>query len=837
MWHLAKRSVGPIGRPWEQGSRLLLLAAVAMLVLGERRALSQAPGVSGAPTLARYLPQQELVAYLEFEGLDSHATAWHNSASYKLLNNTPLGALLEELATQAMDQAQRSAPEVKRVAAAEYLNLLKHAARNGLALGVFGKGPDNTHVVIAIRKGNRPEIIRLLETLAAAGPDQPEQKPAPVQKNGRAVHALGTDMVWWVEQGDLILIDNDSFDKIVGVIDGKQPSAASHLLRAPLIQPKDGFEPAAYGFVDLAALPPVPEKAAKAGLDGVKRIELQWGFQDEALLTLVRIVAPSPRRGVLAFFDQPTFDLRSLPPLPAGHPAFAVFSVDLARTYDQFVALVKATEPGSEQGVEAFENAIRTQFGLDLRNDLLKHLGPKLAVYSQATTPPPEGNPMAAVMAAYTGLTLTLQAKDEAALSKQLEVLIKGINQVLGQRPPGGAADAPQFRKKDGPRTEYVLEFPPGSVPMGIGGPMFQLSPTIALDKEQLIISVTSAAAEKALALVTGPADKRWSATGAYLRVAERIPRNLMMLVITDPRETMPVVIQNLPAIAQAFNAQMAQARGPRNGPEFNLRVDPQKLPRADQLRPLLFPASTSLTVDAQGIQVLQREAVPSLTSPATSGVLLGLLLPATQSAREAARRAQCSNNIKQIMLAMHNYHSANNSFPRDLTDKAGKPLLSWRVAILPYIEQAELYNKFKLDEPWDSPHNKELLKEMPPTLKCPDRAKVEPFTTTYRGFVGAGAMFETGQDIGIASITDGTSNTIAIVEASEAVPWSKPADLPFDQQAKPSLRGAGSSHPGGFNCGFADGSVRFIKNSISAIVFQALITRNGGEVISSDAY
>jgi hypothetical protein len=95
-------------------------------------------------------------------------------------------------------------------------------------------------------------------------------------------------------------------------------------------------------------------------------------------------------------------------------------------------------------------------------------------------------------------------------------------------------------------------------------------------------------------------------------------------------------------------------------------------------------------------------------------------LLPATQSAREAARRAQCTNNIKQIMLAMHNYHSANNSFPRDITDKDGKPLLSWRVAILPYIEQAELYNKFKLDEPWDSPHKKELLKEMPTSFNCP---------------------------------------------------------------------------------------------------------------------
>ena len=77
------------------------------------------------------------------------------------------------------------------------------------------------------------------------------------------------------------------------------------------------------------------------------------------------------------------------------------------------------------------------------------------------------------------------------------------------------------------------------------------------------------------------------------------------------------------------------------------------------------------------------------------------------------------------------------------ITDKQGKPLLSWRVAILPYIEQQGLYQKFKLDEPWDSPHNQALLKEMPSTYVCPSRAQVEPFTTTYQVFTGKGAVRE----------------------------------------------------------------------------------------------
>ncbi len=195
-------------------------------------------------------------------------------------------------------------------------------------------------------------------------------------------------------------------------------------------------------------------------------------------------------------------------------------------------------------------------------------------------------------------------------------------------------------------------------------------------------------------------------------------------------------------------------------------------------------------------------------------------------------------NNLKQIGLAYHNHHAANNVLPMPaITDKDGKPLLSWRVAILPYLEQQQLYNKFKLDEPWDSPNNKPLIKEMPPVYLCPSRRNPEAGTTTYRVFVGGGALFEEGQGTGFQHVTDGTSNTVMVVESKDAVPWTKPDDLKFDPEAKPSLQGAGSLHPGGFNAGFADGSVHFIKNTINLLTWRALITRASGEVVSADAY
>jgi prepilin-type processing-associated H-X9-DG protein len=216
--------------------------------------------------------------------------------------------------------------------------------------------------------------------------------------------------------------------------------------------------------------------------------------------------------------------------------------------------------------------------------------------------------------------------------------------------------------------------------------------------------------------------------------------------------------------------------------------------------------------------------------------VLLALLLPAVQAAREAARRAQCVNNLKQIGLAMHNYESANQSFPlQAITDRDGKPLLSWRVAILPYLEQEALYQKFHLDEPWDSPHNKALLAEMPMTYRCPSEPSPERTTTSYVGFAGTETMFGTERGVHFTEVTDGTANTILVVETKDKIPWTKPEDLPYDRNQPVTM--PGSYHPGGFNALFADGSVRFIRNSINELTLRGLITRSGGEVVSLDSF
>ena len=217
--------------------------------------------------------------------------------------------------------------------------------------------------------------------------------------------------------------------------------------------------------------------------------------------------------------------------------------------------------------------------------------------------------------------------------------------------------------------------------------------------------------------------------------------------------------------------------------------------------------------------------------------MLIALLLPAVQAVREAARRAQCVNNLKQIALAMHNYESTYGCFPpAAIYDADGKPLLSWRVMLLPFLEQAPLYSSFHLDEPWDSPNNKPLSETVLNVFKCPSNPEPGPLTT-YQVIVDPRSMF-TGRPSGVSirEITDGTSNTFLVVEAAQSVPWSKPEDINLSSLEDPS-QGAGSKHPGGFNASMADGSVRFIRSSasnpLSDQVMRGLVTKSGGEVIN----
>jgi prepilin-type processing-associated H-X9-DG protein len=216
-------------------------------------------------------------------------------------------------------------------------------------------------------------------------------------------------------------------------------------------------------------------------------------------------------------------------------------------------------------------------------------------------------------------------------------------------------------------------------------------------------------------------------------------------------------------------------------------------------------------------------------------GVGLALLLPAVQSAREAARRMQCSNNMKQIGLALHNYHDTYQSFPPAYTvDADGKPLHSWRTLILPFLNQQAIYSQIDLSEPWDSPKNAQFNNAVIPVFQCESDSPGPG--CDYVAIVGPNTLFQGPAGVSMSQIIDGTSNTIAVVEAKGNVTsWMAPVDLDFAKMKFAPNGGAGesgSNHPGGMNAVFADGSVRFLSNSIAPNTMQNLTTINDGQVI-----
>jgi prepilin-type processing-associated H-X9-DG protein len=273
----------------------------------------------------------------------------------------------------------------------------------------------------------------------------------------------------------------------------------------------------------------------------------------------------------------------------------------------------------------------------------------------------------------------------------------------------------------------------------------------------------------------------------------------------------------------------------------LSLPLDPSMLPPADAIVNHLHPSWAALRRTADGVELESHRTIPGPSLAASAPVSIALLLPAGQAARESARRVQAMNHLKQIGLALHNYHDTYRAFPAGYSANAdGKPLLSWRVHILPFLEEDDLYRQFHLDEPWDSPHNKELIARMPELFRSPN-STAQPGMANYLGISGTDGVFvrpKPDDKLGtqLRQITDGTSNTLMTVEVPDAsaVIWTRPGDFaPHKDEPKRGLLGL---RHGGFNAGFADGSVRFIAESTDATVLKAFFTKSGGEAVQEPA-
>jgi hypothetical protein len=220
--------------------------------------------------------------------------------------------------------------------------------------------------------------------------------------------------------------------------------------------------------------------------------------------------------------------------------------------------------------------------------------------------------------------------------------------------------------------------------------------------------------------------------------------------------------------------------------------------------------------------------------APADAEAAPAVDVPPLPGEDHAEARAKTIDNLKLMGLAMQWFAVVNDGrFPPAALRKDGKALLSWRVALLPFVDQLALYKRFHLDEPWDSDHNKTLLQEMPNIYAPVVGNHAAPHATYYQTFIGPGALFDGEEGARLADVFDGVGSTLMIVEAAQPVAWTKPEEIPYDP-TRPLPKIGGQFEDGAY-VAFADGSARFLSSKVAPAVLRALITRASGEVVTFD--
>ena len=455
-------------------------------------------------------------------------------------------------------------------------------------------------------------------------------------------------------------------------------------------------------------------------------------------------------------------------------------------------------DPASAAQVSQVTAQVEQGLGLKLRDDLLKPLGDAWRLYNS----PGEGGLVV------TGLTLVASVKDSKRLAQTQDKLLSLIKAQL----QAGRPDVPQIDEAPfAGQTIHSLAFPSSGPPLAPSWCLTDKELIVALFPENIKAYLSRGETEGTLAKNSAVASLLGGQFGPVALAYQDTPALFRMIY---------------PFVQMGGHAAIGQLR------QEGVDLGPLAIPSAPSISRHLRPGVTAVRRTASGIELISRQSIPGGSLGASGPLVLGLALPAVQAARNAARRAQSMNNLKQLSLANMMFENANGTLPPACTvSKDGKPLLSWRVAILPYLDQGPLYEQFHKDEPWDSPHNKSLLAKMPPTFHSL-RSNTAAGMTTYLGVAGPHGVFPGAKPVRLADVTDGLSNTIMLVEVPDAaaVPWTKPDDFVPDLDNP--LRGLTVSWPAGFLAAFADGSVRTISYGIDPKTLKALFTRNGGEPI-----
>ncbi|MBL8889256.1 MAG: DUF1559 domain-containing protein [Planctomycetaceae bacterium] len=553
------------------------------------------------------------------------------------------------------------------------------------------------------------------------------------------------------------------------------------------------------------------------GLERLQSIETVDGFAQQHRINRVQVNLEPGTGGVWSLFDGPGLSARDLRQLPSDTLFCYSVAMDLPKSLQYFEQFITQIDGPDSNPISEFYEEVYEETGVDIEAEILEPLGHAWTFHN------------AAADGWFSGLALSVSIQDQATFSKGLSKLVDSYRRETEQDPQMGKIT----ERKLGDLTISSLSFPTGPIPV---------MPSWTIHNGQLVVTLFP---DTIPAIVRQPETNlvESSAEIQEILAGDGSTEAVLMFSYVDMQRQFEIIYPYAQMLL-AMGSNATRSLGSSEAEMFDELLNGLMLPPSRVIHRHLLPTISTVKRNSQGIRFESRTTFPTVDVTVMAPVGVGLLLPAVQQARVAARRAQSANNLKQIALAVLNYESAYRKFPAAYNQSEdNKPLLSWRVHILPYIEQGNLYEQFHLDEPWDSPHNLALLELMPETYRGP-QSQAAPGYTVYLGSSGKDAALglptQTGQASAasgqrISAIVDGMSNTILAVEVSDemAVPWTKP-DSEIDFQACEPWRFYGQ-FPGGVNVAFCDASVRFLSYMEDS-AWKIFLQINDGEVPPMDS-
>jgi len=784
-----------------------------------------------------------------YDGADAHMLEIKQTADWRALEETQLMARVLDLVQMVATASSEQTGIVVR-------QLLDHIRRKGLTAAVALGGEDAGLPVLGVVLHEAGRYGSLVASLLR---ELPESTVGDVGEAellaGRKAYVLrspgGLELTWWDEGGHLAIgVGTGAWQWMLAARVGDIES----LDRSPMwagLRSAEGFETTSFGWFDVDSLvqrfgaqqlPPfalgtsltVQQFLRQLGITGLRSVTMQTGFRGAATWSETRVNG-SVDPGVLQRYLKPTvLKLDELPPLPQKVSGFSAAKLNLAGLMDASMAMgvrlqgVMGDDPLI--GTDGAFNWLQSFVGGYTLRQFLGGLGDVWCEYN---------DPQPMVVPVGYSPVLAVSVRDQEAVAAglyRLESLLQGVL--------AGAGGVTLERAQKGDRSYWTLK-----------SEELPVAPTLMLTKSWLAIAVNPPALE-GLVLREAGEQGRWVPDELVQGALSELPGEFGSISVSDPVPTYRQMFETLPMALLVLNSQVL----PNLGEGLELPFGLEDMPAAESVLEPMFPNVSVGYATEGGYAWKTRQSVPgtpvgNLSAGAVGGVLVALLLPAVQQAREAARRTQSKNNLRTIGLALHNYHDVFGHFPRGTPEQPDRPVeerLSWAYELLPYLEEAVAYEGADREQGWAGQGNAELIGKKFDVFRNPSQPGQRQHESAgdYVAIAGVGAnaaelpdndlkagIFGYDRKTSFRSVTDGTSNTMMVADSSQPnvsmFAGGQPTVRGFSQQ--PYLNGPdgiGSPHPGIVHVLMADGSVRALAVETDPQIIEALATKAGGEVV-----